>query len=202
MVLTLLALLAGGLLLPREYGWAERSLASLDSAMATLLLLDATVIFGSDAEETRKRAAALDPGRTLLWFVVLTGSAVGLFSAALAVRASEAHTASALLPALGLGAVLLAWFLTHASFALRYAHLYFRDGTTQGSGLKFPHELMPDALDFAYYAFTLGMCFQVSDVSITSRQMRRASLGHALLSFAYNTVILAVSLNFFAGLVG
>ena len=99
-------------------------------------------------------------------------------------------------------AVVGAWLLTNASFTLRYAHLYFRnDGTGEG-GLKFPGDEVPDAWDFAYFAFTIGMCFQVSDVVITSKLIRRAALAHSLLSFAFNTIIIGMALNLFFGLLG
>lgn len=59
----------------------------------------------------------------------------------------------------------------------------------------FPGTERPDDLDFAYYAFTIGMCFQVSDVQISSREIRRATLIHALISFVFNTTILALTVN-------
>jgi uncharacterized membrane protein len=84
-------------------------------------------------------------------------------------------------------------------YTLRYAHLYYRDGREREGGLAFPGGQHPAYLDFAYYAFTIGMCFQVSDVTITSPALRRTTLFHAVLSFVYNTVILAIALNFAVG---
>ena len=83
---------------------------------------------------------------------------------------------------------------------MRYAHLYYRDDAEGEGGLKFPGEHKPDDYDFAYFAFTIGMCFQVSDVLVTSRQIRRSVLFHAVISFAYNTVILALVLNLLFGI--
>ncbi len=79
---------------------------------------------------------------------------------------------------------------------------YFRDDPSGEGGLQFPGDQPPDALDFAYFAFTIGMCFQVSDVVITSNLIRRAVLMHSLLSFAYNTIILGMALNLFFGMLG
>lgn len=90
-------------------------------------------------------------------------------------------------------AVVLSWVVTHTMFTLRYAHLYYGDGEV--GGLDFPGVEPPVDDDFAYFAFTIGMCFQVSDVVISSSRIRREALLHALLSFVYNTVILALSLN-------
>ena len=91
-----------------------------------------------------------------------------------------------------MAAVVLAWWLTHTAFTLRYAHLFYRKG---GKGLTFPGTDHPCEMDFAYFAFTMGMCFQTSDVAITHHAVRRTALLHALLSFAYNTMILALVLN-------
>jgi uncharacterized membrane protein len=81
---------------------------------------------------------------------------------------------------------------------VRYAHLYYRDDGDLG-GLGFPGTEMPCLLDFAYYAFTIGMCFQVSDVTVTQHRMRQATLGHALLSFVFNTAVLALALSLLFG---
>jgi uncharacterized membrane protein len=97
-------------------------------------------------------------------------------------------------------AVVSAWFLTHTAYALRYAHLYYRDDDEGEGGLAFPGEGRPAYLEFAYFSFTIGMCFQVSDVGVSSRQIRRAVLGHSLLSFLYNTAILATAVNLAVGL--
>jgi uncharacterized membrane protein len=90
-------------------------------------------------------------------------------------------------------AVALSWVLTHTAYTFRYAHLYYR-GAVNG-GLVFPGTERPSDVDFAYFAFTLGMCFQVSDVQITSSEIRSACLIHSLISFVFNTTILAVALN-------
>ena len=58
----------------------------------------------------------------------------------------------------------------------------------------------PDYLDFMYFALVLGMTFQVSDVQITSRKLRRLATVHGLLSFLFNTIILALTVNLAAGL--
>jgi uncharacterized membrane protein len=98
-------------------------------------------------------------------------------------------------------AVVAAWGVTHTAYTLRYAHLYYRDAGGEG-GLVFPGDDKPRDLDFAYFAFTIGMCFQVSDVTISSPIIRRGALGHSLLSFAYNTAVLALSLNLVFGYLG
>ena len=107
--------------------------------------------------------------------------------------------------ALAVGTVLCSWALVHTVFTLRYAHLYYLGSTEKADGdpcggLDFPAEKTPDYMDFTYFSFVIGMTFQVSDVQITSRRIRRLALVHGLVSFAFNTVILALSINIISGL--
>ncbi|HEX2671143.1 MAG TPA: DUF1345 domain-containing protein [Polyangiaceae bacterium] len=184
-------------------GWAIHLLSGWDAAGVSLLVLAWWRIWHENSAETRRHAAAEDPGRRLVWLLVLVASTVSLFAAGFVMRRARGiapnDTAFCLLLALCLTAVVSAWALTHTAYSLRYAHLYYRDDDDGEGGLEFPGKIDPDGFDFAYFAFTLGMCFQVSDVCITSRSIRRAVLAHALLSFLFNTVILGLALNLMLG---
>ena len=96
------------------------------------------------------------------------------------------------------------WLLIHTRFAFHYAHRYYnickQQDTQIDGGLDFPGEREPDYLDFAYFSFVIGTTFQVSDVEITSRTLRRTVLVHGLLSFALNTFVVALTINIIAGL--
>jgi uncharacterized membrane protein len=97
----------------------------------------------------------------------------------------------------------VSWLMTHTTFALRYAHEYYsrdRGAKEVDGGLDFPGEKRPDYLDFMYFSLVLGMTFQVSDVQITSRKFRRLAAMHGLLSFLFNTIIVALTVNIAAGL--
>jgi len=94
--------------------------------------------------------------------------------------------------------VISAWGVLHTSYTLHYAYLYYRSEESAG-GLAFPGEQSPDQLDFAYFAFTIGTSFAVSDVDVTDRAIRRAVLGHQILSFFFNTSILALVINLVIG---
>jgi uncharacterized membrane protein len=94
--------------------------------------------------------------------------------------------------------VISAWGVLHSSFTLHYAYQYYRTEESAG-GLDFPSEQDPDQLDFAYFAFTIATSFAVSDVNVTDRTIRRAVLGHQVLSFFFNTSILALVINLFIG---
>lgn len=204
LTLAALAMVIGAVCVAHECGWLLRALSSFDAAVLTLLCIDIVIILSSPVHEMRRRAASADPGRTFIWITVLLGSAVGLFAAAYVLRRAQtlAPENPSIAYVLSLTAVIGAWLLTNASFTLRYAHLYFRDDGSGEGGLQFPGDEEPDALDFAYFAFTIGMCFQVSDVVITSKLLRRGVLVHSMLSFAYNTIIIGMALNLFFGMLG
>jgi uncharacterized membrane protein len=109
---------------------------------------------------------------------------------------------------LAIGSVIVSWWMLHTVFTMSYAHLYYTstpdpdDAETEViGGLQFPDEKKPDYLDFVYFSFVVGMTFQVSDVEISSRSIRRLVLLHGLISFAFNTAIVALSINVVSGLV-
>ena len=194
----LTAVLAGvltGVLVAGSHGWAFRLVAGWDAGLLVLLGLAWNIILRYGPEATRRRAAAVDPGATVVRAVVLVSSTACLFAATAVVRYAKtlAPQASEVLVVLSLLAVALAWMAVHTAFTFRYAHLYYRDG--EAGGLRFPEDAAPADIDFAYYAFTVGMCFGATDVFLTETRFRRATLGHALLSFFFNTGILAMTLN-------
>lgn len=195
---------AAGLLASLRFSGALATLAGWNVGGLVLLGLAWVTITRSVAEETQRRAAADDPGRTLVYVLVLLTSAVSLLAATPLVRG--AHTLppdeSRVLVTLCLATVALSWALTHTAFTLRYAHLYYREDSEGVGGVEFAGGARPCYFDFAYFAFTVGMCFQVSDVSVSSGQIRRTVLLHAVLSFVYNSAILAFVLNLAFGLAG
>ena len=194
---------AVGVLLSSGHAWQFRLLLGWDAGAFALLALIWITVVTKDPHKTRCRSAAVDPGRTATWILVLIASSLSFVASAFVLRTlhrTQPPPEPWLLP-LCLVSVFVAWALTHTSYTLRYAHLYYRDDAEGEGGLVFPGDRKPDDFDFAYFAYTIGMCFQVSDVAITSPQIRRAVLGHAVLSFGYNTVILALALNLFFGFV-
>jgi uncharacterized membrane protein len=185
------------LFVPTSLGWTARLVAGWDTGSLAMLALTWWVIIRSNPRQTRRRAASQDPGRTLIWLIVLASCACSLFAAVALVNQARLLAPAHKLLFVGfcLGAVASSWLLTHSAYALRYAHLYYRPDDEGEGGLTFPGDLPPDDWDFAYFAFTLGMCFQTSDVCVTSPTIRRYVLIHAILSFGYNTAILALALN-------
>ncbi|TAA61695.1 MULTISPECIES: DUF1345 domain-containing protein [unclassified Shinella] len=98
--------------------------------------------------------------------------------------------------ALAFASVALGWLTIHTMAAMHYAHLYWRPGNLdEGNGLDFPGKAEPGAYDFLYFAFVIGMTAQTSDVAITSTAMRKVNLLHAVVSFFFNTVLVAAAVN-------
>jgi uncharacterized membrane protein len=177
-----------------------RAVVAYDAAAFVLLAYDWTMGLRNNAAHTVRRAAQADPGRNLLLGVVVISAIAGLASATVIlgkgpnVPAADRDIALAA----GIAAVILGWFLIHTTFIFRYAHLYYYDSDQDGTaqrGLTFPGTAEPDDYDFAYFSFVIGMTFQVSDVQITDPGVRTIALMHAVMSFAYNTAILALVVN-------
>ena len=188
--------------------WLTRILIGADVGGVALLAVALSTILRADEAGTRARAAADDPGRTFVWLLVLLVSALMLFATTFVLHeAKSLPTAERLLVLiLTVLAASVSWWLTHVVFTLRYAHLYYREGRDKEGGIQFPSDdddaddaPAPDDLDFMYFAFTIGMTFQVSDAQITSRIIRRTALFHALISFGFNTGIVALVLNVVMG---
>ena len=178
---------------PGATPWPLRAMVGWDAMALTLLALWWQILYRSDARTTELRAGDEDPGSVAVFAVAVLSSLFSLFAATLVLRLMRGESCGSFWVVLALISVGLSWLLTHTAYTFRYAHLFYT-GHVQG-GLSFPGTAKPADIDFAYYAFTLGMCFQVSDVQITDPEIRRTTLGHALISFVFNTTIVALSLN-------
>ncbi|WP_223272273.1 DUF1345 domain-containing protein [Sulfurirhabdus autotrophica] len=161
------------------------------------------VMAGSDSKATHKSIQLQDQsGVTVLVLVVVAASA-GVAAIAFMLGSTKELTfwPKIFHFVISFLALILSWMVIHTRFAFHYAHSYYRNkqhGNTE-SELIFPGNRQPDYLDFAYYAFVIGMTSQVSDVVISSRAMRRLTLVHSLFSFGFNMAILALSINILAG---
>jgi len=195
---------ATAFLIPARLGMTFRLLAAWDVASLVMAAFAWMIIVRAGPHETHKHAGTHDPGHRAVNILVIVASSVSLLATAVVLRQARAKAPDVrdLFVLLCVLAVASAWVLTHSVYALRYAHLYYRDDHEGVGGLTFPGDAAPCYLDFAYFAFTIGMCFQVSDISVPSRQIRRAVLGHSVLSFLYNTAILATAINLAVGVFG
>lgn len=152
------------------------------------------VITPMDNVRTATHAQAEDPGRStsdLLILLAAVGSLVAVVLVMVGGKSAEGVD-KFMLALLALTCTGMSWLLVHTLFTLRYAVIYY-DGTP--GGIDFNQEEAPQYTDFAYMAFSMGMTYQVSDTSITTRPMRSAVLRHSLLAFVFGTGILATTIN-------
>jgi uncharacterized membrane protein len=181
-------------------------LASWDAFVLCYLAIGWLLIARTDEIQTRLRAQRYDPGGYVIFLLVLVAASASFVAIGFIV--GEIKELSFWLRAerltLSITALFLSWLLIHTVFAFHYARLYYflPEGLDEHHrGLKFPDDDEPDYLDFAYYSFVVGMTSQVSDVAVLSRQMRRLTLIHGVLSFVYNIAILAMSINIIGGII-
>jgi uncharacterized membrane protein len=150
--------------------------------------------------ETAQIAIREDASRASAHIMVIGASVVSLVGVGvtLARASSESGDSKVVLSVAAIFTVISSWALVHTVFALRYAHAYY--GEPEG-GIDFSTDETPDYHDFAYVAFTIGMTFQIADTDLTSAALRRLALRHALLSYLFGAVILAMTINVTAGFV-
>jgi uncharacterized membrane protein len=203
--LGLLCGLAAAPLLPDGMKGATRAIIAWDIGVVVYLVTSAFLFTTERLDRMAADAAAQEEGEwTIFW---LTVAAVAISFAAIisefADTKAQAPVERGLHVSLVAVTLFVSWLMTHTTFAFRYAHEYYEsgpDGADITGGLEFPGEKRPDYLDFLYFSLVLGMTFQVSDVQITARKFRRLAAVHGLLSFLFNTIILALTVNIAAGL--
>jgi uncharacterized membrane protein len=175
----------------------------------SILLFFWITILTAQPNEVKLIAKKQDSSRTITFIFVLAASLISLFAVILLLRIlpDTKQAGYAYHVGFSIFSVVLSWNLIHTVFAIRYTHLYYnlmaeeKDMVKEHKGgLIFPTNDPPDYLDLVYFSYVIGMTFQVSDIQITSRRIRHLVLFHALLSFLYNTVILALSITIISGL--
>ena len=182
------------------WGYDPRTALLFGFDIAAIVFLAAVVpLLSSDADAMRRRAEENDANRAGLLAISALLSLVILFTvgALIADPGSLGRRDVILIVA----TLALAWLFANMMFTLHYAHLFYLQakGRDQG-GLDVPGTNEPDYCDFLYFAFTLGMTYQTSDVSVTGPHMRRVVLGHCLAAFVFNMGILAFTVNALGGL--
>ena len=180
-------------LAPNATSMTTRLLIAWDVFAAIYLVLVFVMMLRCDHHHIRRDAVMQDDGR----FVILMVAALGAF-ASIGAIVSELGTPhhGALQLAHATLTIALSWAAVHTIFALHYAHEYYR-GAKPG-GLQFPSgskDEPADYWDFVYFSFVIGMTAQVSDVGITDKTIRRTATAHGIVSFIYNTALLALMVN-------
>ena len=180
--------------------WQLAVLAGFDGwALAQLIWLGVFAL-PLDAAQTKARARSEDDSRTSAFLAVITAALISLGGVIVALVKAQhvAHAQKVLLTSVAIATVVLAWATVHAVYVLRYADLYYNG---EPGGIDFPGDEPPDYRDFAYFGFTVGMTYQVSDTNVSSRHIRRTVIRHALISFLFGTVIIGVTINLMAGFI-
>ncbi|HTI58608.1 DUF1345 domain-containing protein [Mucilaginibacter sp.] len=171
----------------------------------TIIILDWLIILWAHPMEIHKIAKLEDSSRTLIFLFVILASIVSLGAILWLLMTTKKHSTADVSEhiLLTLASVSVSWWLVHTVFAMRYARLYYTPDADDGKpgGLQFPEEPEPDYLDFVYFSFVIGMTFQVSDVEISSRPIRRLAWLHGIIAFVFNTAIVALSINIISGLI-
>jgi len=179
-------------------GWDALSLTFLGLMFAHMMEHTPTDI--------RAQSAIDDEGRGFILALVLASAAASVWAIGLELSlAKEAHTwLKAAHVGLGFVTVIVSWFMVQMIFALHYAHEYYgvdeSDGARDAEGIEFPGHEAPDYWDFLYFSVVIGVACATADANIASKGLRRLSTVHCLVAFAFNTIIVALTINLTAGL--
>jgi uncharacterized membrane protein len=173
---------------------ARALLAGFDGAAAVFLVLMVIRARRDKADRMRARAARNAPDHHFMLALALVILAVVLTALWVELTPGTGRHDTAV--GLAVVTLALAWLFANCLFTLHYAHVWYLAASPGDAGLDFPgNDETPDYWDFAYFAFVLGMTFQVSDVTISSKRLRRIALGHALLAFVFNIAVVALSVS-------
>ena|SRR5258708_4948982 len=201
----LLMSIAAGLLFlavqPEHFRVTTRFILAWD--LTAILYIAATLwmISHSTVGDCRNRAALYDEGDWVILALVVASAAASFvcIAAELPALKSPEHSRALGVVITGL-TVALSWTFTHIVFTLHYAHVYYRPDQDGPGGLVFPGSRPPDYRDFLYYSFVIGCACQTGDVGTESRAMRKLTLLHGIVAFAFNTAVLALTINVGASL--
>ena len=201
----LFAIAIYGLLLALNVNLTNRVILSWDAFCIPIIFLSWLLFFTTQQNELCDIVESQDENLEIIFSIVLIAVVLSIFGTlALMTEKNDVSENKILHTVVSLSPVFLSWILLNTIFTIRYAHLYHdRNKLNSGSqvgGIDFPTKQQPDYIDFAYFSFVIGMTFQVSDVTISSRVIRRYVLMHSLISFVFNTIIVALTINTLAGL--
>ena len=177
--------------------WLARVLFGWDIGVALYLALTYAMMWRADVERIRRRAAEQDEGAGFILVLSIIATFASLVAVVFAFGGTKQATHGGITQVLlTIATIMLSWAFVHTIFSFHYAHEYYgerRDGKI--GGLAFPADDKPDYRDFLYFSLVIGMTSQVSDVAIASKAIRRVAAIHGVLSFFFNLVVLALTIN-------
>jgi uncharacterized membrane protein len=203
MAIALAAGVAAGWLVPGIHPPITRVLIGWNTGVWLFLALAAWMMFQSDHEHLRRSAIARAEGEAVVLALVIVAAIFSIVAIVFELSAAKQPGASRAVGHVLFALVTVAgsWLLLPTLFSMSYASLYYRE--PHGAGLVFPEPdkaFRPDYADFLYFSFTIAVATQTADVAISTRPMRRLVLLQAVLSFVFNTTILALTINIAASL--
>lgn len=190
--------LAAGCAAAHWLDWRHAVMLGFDAG-AVFFFLSCAPLLAHDAVAMRETARRNDANRAIL--LAITGSVMLVILVAIAAELRGREAMTAWTASLIICTLAIAWLFSNLVYTLHYAHLFYTQMPQGGdhAGLDFPRNSEPDYWDFAYFAFTLGMTFQTSDVAIADPGIRRTALFHSLAAFAFNIGVLAFTINLLGG---
>ncbi|OBO86150.1 DUF1345 domain-containing protein [Acinetobacter baumannii] len=185
-----------------SWKWSTILLASWNGSISLYLLHVWKLMRSADHSQMQQQAKKQDESKWVIMLIVLLAITMSLV--AILVQLSQlpsGHYEKLGHVALALLTIISAWLFMHTVFALHYAHDFYMalSRNEENGGLDFPGTEQPTYPDFLYFSYIIGTSAQTADVSITNKHMRLLNLFHAVLSFGFNTTILAICINVAAG---
>jgi uncharacterized membrane protein len=190
----LVVIAAFALLVDRPFVWAL--LVGWDICGALYLTLALQMMAASGVSHMRRRARFQDEGQRAILVLTALAALASLAAIFALLSTSHGNTRGMTEIILATATIVISWAFTHTMFALHYAHEYYDENGGHGGGMEFPGgEAEPDYWDFMYFSFVIGMCAQVSDVTVSCKPIRRTVLAHSVVSFIFNAALLALTVN-------
>ena len=196
-------------LMPNPLRASTRGVISWDAAALTFIVLMMLMMRKSKVANIQAMAAAQDEGQGLTLLLSGIAAAVSVLgiAAELGIAKADHEPIKTLRVGLAFATIAISWFFIHLIFAIHYAHEYYspetcpdQHGHRERGGLGFPGDEQPDYWDFVHFAVVIGVASQTADITFTRKPLRRIGTVHSVLSFVFNTVVLALTINLLAGL--
>jgi len=183
-------------ILPADWLLVTRALVGWDFGVTAYLTVAYSLMGKANIGHIRTRAGIEDEGKFQILALTVASAIASIGAIVIELRGPTGAHPSLLALLLAVLTIMLSWAFVHTIFALHYAHEYYGEGSdNQEGGLQFPGTDEPDYWDFVYFSFVIGMTFQVSDVAVNSRLIRRLVVAHGVVAFIFNTALLALMVN-------
>ena len=193
-----------GLVLPTSLAFSARTALAWSAGGLAYLAIAAALMSSCTADDIHARAQREDEARYVFFGLILMASALSFIAVFTLIGDAKTLTGGEKAAHIALAAVtvIVSWLITQVVFTLHYAHEFYmvRAGGDAARGLRFPDDNLPDYWDFFYFTTSIGATSQTSDVAVTSKRVRHMVTFQAILSFGFNTTIVALAINLASGL--